>query len=237
MTATPDLATTIALMLGIGWASGINLYAAVLALGLAGSFGYVDLPAELQIVQHPLVIAAAGLMYLVEFGADKIPGVDSGWDAIHTFIRILAGALLAAGAVGDVDTSLQVAAGLVGGSFAATTHGAKMGTRALVNTSPEPFSNWALSITEDIAVVGGVLLMLNHPILFLGLLLLFVLLLIWLLPKLWRALRGVARAIFSRDKAGGESLRVDGSKNAPADVTENDLTLTERYPAGEVRNG
>ena len=228
MNPTPDLATTMALMLGVGWASGINLYAAVLTLGLAGSFGYVDLPPELQIVQHPLVIAAAGLMYLVEFGADKIPGVDSGWDAIHTFIRIPAGALLAAGAVGDVDTSLQVAAGLVGGTFAATTHGAKMGTRALVNTSPEPFSNWALSITEDIAVIGGVLVMLNHPVLFLGLLLLFILLLIWLLPKLWRALRAVVRTIFGKRKGADPAEPAAAGAGSSGEAGTADLSLSER---------
>ena len=184
-----NIAGLVALTLGVGWASGINLYAAVLALGLAGATGYADLPAGLESLESPLVIIAAGVMYLVEFGADKIPGVDSTWDALHTFIRLPAGALLAAGIVGDQGTALEWMAGLAGGGLAASTHAAKSGSRALINTSPEPFSNWAASITEDVGVFGGVWLMLNHPWFFVGALVVFVLLLIWLLPKLWRAIK------------------------------------------------
>ena len=136
-----SLSTLIALTLGVGWASGINLYAAVLALGLAGTTGYADLPTGLEVVENPFVIAAAGAMYLVEFCADKIPGVDSGWDALHTFIRLPAGALLASGIVGDQGPVMEALAGLAGGGLAASTHAAKAGGRALINTSPEPFSN------------------------------------------------------------------------------------------------
>ena len=198
MNLSPELTAVIAMTLGVGWASGINLYALILALGLAGNFGYVELPSDLQILQDPIVIAAAGFMYAVEFFADKTPGVDTIWDTIHTFIRLPAGALLAAGAsgaLGDIDPGLQMAAGLVGGSLAATSHAAKAGTRALANTSPEPFSNWVLSFSEDILVVIGTFVMILHPELFLFLLILFVAFAIWLMPKVWRALRSQIQRI------------------------------------------
>lgn len=185
----------IALSMGVAWASGINLYAAVLVLGLGGSTGYIELPPTLDILQDPLVIAAAGLMFAVEFFADKTPGVDSAWDALHTLIRIPAGALLAAGAVGEVTPALQVAAGLVGGTLTAATHVTKAGSRVLINTSPEPFSNWTASIGEDVAVVAGLWAALFHPWLFLALLVLFVILLVWLLPRLWRGIRALLRRI------------------------------------------
>lgn len=184
-----ELSGLIALTLGVGWASGINLYAAVLALGLAGITGNADLPPGLEVVENPLVIGAAGLMYFVEFFADKIPGVDTGWDAIHTFIRLPAGALLASGMVGEQGMAIELAAGLVGGGLAASTHATKAGGRVLINTSPEPFSNWAASIAEDLSVFGGVWLMLNHPWVFVVALVVFILLLIWLLPKIWRGIR------------------------------------------------
>ena len=190
-----DIAQTIALTMGVAWASGINLYAAVLALGLAGTTGYADLPSGLELIENPFVIAAAGLMYLIEFCADKIPGVDTGWDALHTFIRLPAGALLASGIVGDQGPVMEAIAGLAGGGLAASTHAAKAGGRALINTSPDPFSNWAASITEDLGVFGGVWLMLNHPWVFIGCLVIFVLLLIWLLPKLWRAIKYIFKKI------------------------------------------
>lgn len=190
-----DLTSTLALTLGAGWASGLNLYAAVLVLGLLGASGTIELPAGLAILSDPLVIAAAGLMYCVEFFADKVPGVDTGWDTLHTFIRIPAGAMLAAGAMGDIGLGGEIAAGLVGGSVAAASHAAKAGTRVLINTSPEPFSNWTASVAEDLGVLGGLLLALNHPSVFLVALALFLVLLIWLLPKLWRGIRRVFGAI------------------------------------------
>jgi hypothetical protein len=191
MTDLHSLTQVIALTMGVAWASGINLYAAVAVLGIAGAGGYVALPAELSIVQDPLVIAAAVFMYCVEFFADKTPGVDTAWDALHTFIRIPAGAMLAAGAVGDVDPALAIAAGLIGGSVTAATHATKAGTRVLINTSPEPFSNWFASFAEDIAVFAGLWAALNHPVIFLGLLIAFLLFLCWLLPRLWRGIRAV----------------------------------------------
>lgn len=189
------IAETIALTLGVAWASGINLYAAIAVLGLMGSTGSIDLPPDLLILENPLVIAAAGLMYMVEFCADKVPGVDTGWDAIHTFIRIPAGAALAAGAVGDVNVGVELAAMIVGGGLAGATHATKAGTRALINTSPEPFSNWTASILEDVAVIGGLWMALNHPVIFIGLLVAFIALMIWLLPKIWRGIKALAPAI------------------------------------------
>jgi len=190
-----QLISVISLTMGVAWASGLNLYAAILVLGLGGSVGGIDLPESLAVVQDPAVILAAGLMYAVEFFADKIPGVDTGWDALHTFIRIPAGALLAANTVGDVSPALQLAAGIVGGSVTSVTHAAKASTRMLINTSPEPVSNWLASISEDVAVFGGLWVALNHPVLFLIGFVVFLLLLIWLLPKLWRGIARIFRKI------------------------------------------
>jgi hypothetical protein len=186
-----EVIRSIALTMGVGWASGLNLYAVILMLGILGSTGNIALPPELQVLTSPIVMLAAGIMYLVEFFADKVPGLDSGWDTIHTFIRIPAGAILAAGAVGPVSSSLAVAAGLLGGTMAALSHATKAGTRVLINTSPEPFTNWTASITEDLMVIGGIWAALYHPWLFLGLMALFVLLTTWLLPKLWKGIKGV----------------------------------------------
>ena len=191
----------IALTMGAAWASGINLYAAILVLGLLGSTGNIVLPPDLQILANPIVITAAGLMYLVEFVADKIPGVDTGWDTVQTFVRIPLGALLAAGAVGNVNPPLALAAAIVGGSLAAGTHAAKSGARVLINTSPEPFSNWAVSLMEDVAVIAGLWTALYHPWVFVVLLAIFIVLLIWLLPRLWRgfkAIFGYLKQLFKR---------------------------------------
>ncbi|MEM7099442.1 MAG: DUF4126 domain-containing protein [Pseudomonadota bacterium] len=185
----------IALTMGVAWASGINLYATIAVLGLSGASGYIDLPENLHVVQDPLVILAACFMYCVEFFADKTPGVDTGWDALHTFIRIPAGALLAAGAVGEVEPALAVAAGLVGGGITAATHTAKAGTRVLINTSPEPFSNWAASFAEDIAVFAGLWVALNHPLVFAIGFVFFMLVLAWLLPKVWHLIKSGSQKI------------------------------------------
>lgn len=190
-----QLVDTISLSMGAAWASGVNLYATILALGIMGATGNMTLPPDLQILTNPLVIGAAGLMFVIEFVADKIPGVDTGWDAIHTFIRIPAGAMLAAGAVGDVNTAVSLSAAILGGSIAAGTHAAKAGTRVMINASPEPFTNWAASLTEDVAVIGGIWLALHNPLLFLVLLICFIILMIWLLPKLWQAIKSVFRTI------------------------------------------
>jgi Sec-independent protein translocase protein TatA len=197
---------TLSLVLGAGWASGINLYATILVLGFGQALGYANLPSELSMLSNPMVLSSAGLMYCIEFFTDKTPGVDTAWDGLHTFIRIPAGALIAAGAAGgfDMGQAAEFAAALVGGGLAAGSHLTKAGSRVLINTSPEPFSNWTASVTEDIAVVGGLWAALNHPWLFIVFLLLFVLLLIWILPKLWRAigqLFGKIRRFFGGEKA------------------------------------
>ena len=186
-----DLAQIIALGMGAAWASGINLYAALLMLGLMGATGNMVLPEELQILQDPLVIMAAGFMYCVEFFADKVPGVDTGWDALHTFVRIPAGAVLAATAVGDVSMAAQVAAAIAGGTLATGSHATKAGSRVLINSSPEPFSNWLASVGEDVAVIAGLWTALYNPVLFIVLLALFIVLMIWLLPKIWRGIKTV----------------------------------------------
>lgn len=187
----------IALTLGVAWASGINLYAAILVLGLMGSGGYTELPESLIILQDPLVLIAAGVMYFIEFFADKIPGVDSGWDAIHTFIRIPAGAMLAMGAAQglEINQAAELAAALLGGSLAATSHLTKSSTRLVLNTSPEPVSNVTASITEDLAVIGGLWTALNYPLAFSIFIIVFVLFAIWLLPKLWRAIKDIVNTL------------------------------------------
>lgn len=182
---------TLALGMGGAWASGVNLYGTVVILGMMDNFGLLDLPPELQILSIWWVLALAMFLYLIEFVADKIPIVDSVWDAIHTFIRIPAGALLAAGAMSGIDAGLgegaQTAIGLlVGGTIAAGSHFTKAGSRAAINTSPEPVSNSIASVAEDAAVFGALYTVVFHPVIFFVLFAVFVLLLVWLVPKIWR---------------------------------------------------
>ncbi|PCI69903.1 MAG: hypothetical protein COB26_00135 [Piscirickettsiaceae bacterium] len=186
-----QVSQTLALSMGAAWGSGINLYATLLMLGYLAHTGNIDLPPDLMIVADPLVMTAAGLMYAVEFFADKIPGVDTAWDTLHTFVRIPAGALLAAGAIGDIGPAAEIAAALVGGSLAAATHATKAGSRVLINTSPEPFTNWTASIAEDIAVFAGVWASIQHPTFFVFAIVAFIILMIWALPKLWRGIKRV----------------------------------------------
>jgi hypothetical protein len=185
------IANTISLTMGVAWASGINLYAAILVLGLLGATGNITLPATLQVLTDPMVMTAAGVMYFIEFFTDKIPGVDTGWDTFHTFIRIPAGALLAAGAVGDANQAVALTAAILGGGLAAGAHAFKSGSRVIINTSPEPFTNWAVSIAEDVVVIGGLWTALHHPLLFLVLMIVFVGLMIWLLPKIWGGIKKI----------------------------------------------
>ena len=197
MEALDQISTTLALTMGLAWASGINLYATLFTLGYLATTGNIDLPPDLQIVANPAVMGAAGLMFCIEFFADKIPGVDTGWDTLHTFIRIPAGAILAAGAVGDINPAIEIASAILGGGLAAASHATKAGSRVLINTSPEPFTNWTASIGEDIAVIGGVWACINHPFLFLIALALFIILMIWLLPKIWSGIKKVFRFIIN----------------------------------------
>lgn len=193
----------IALSMGVAWASGINLYAAVFMLGYLGSTGNITLPPDLMVVTDPLVMTAAGIMYCVEFFADKTPGVDTAWDTIHTFIRIPLGAVLAMSAVGDTTPAVELAAFLVGGSLTAATHATKTGGRAIINTSPEPISNWTTSIGEDLMVIAGIWTALVHPWVFVVFLVAFIILMAWLLPRIWRVLKKLAlrvREFINRSK-------------------------------------
>ncbi|WP_287924356.1 DUF4126 domain-containing protein, partial [Diaphorobacter sp.] len=161
-----DMPGLLALAAALGWASGVRLYAVVFIVGGMGALGWLALPPALAVLQHPAVLMASGFMLVVEFFADKVPWLDSAWDAVHAFIRVPAGALLAAGVFGASDAGMAVAAGLLGGSLSAAALATKMTARAAANTSPEPFSNWGLSFFEDGLVVGVVWLATQHPLAF-----------------------------------------------------------------------
>lgn len=178
-----------ALAAAVAWGAGLRLYAVVLILGLLGRYGGFDLPDSLEVLAHPLVIGISGLLALAEFIGDKIPWLDSVSDAIQTFIRIPAGAALAAAFFGDGGAAVQAAAALLGGSFAAGSHVAKSGTRALINTSPEPVSNAAASFGEEALLGGGLWLAFAHPLVFLAALAAFMAVTLWMLRRLWRWLR------------------------------------------------
>lgn len=181
----------IAVAAALAWASGIRLYATLFLVGLAGKLGWVVLPEHLEILSSPLVLTASGFMTVVEFFADKIPWLDSVWDAVNTFLRVPGGALLAGAAVGDSGAGAALAAAIIGGSITAGTHFAKAGARAVVNTSPEPFSNLVKSSLEDPLVPAGLWAAIAAPAVFLVALLLFLGLVAWALPKLWRGVRRV----------------------------------------------
>ena len=185
----------LALAGGLSWASGLRLYLTVFAGGLLAKFGYVHLPASLDILSNPIVLSVAGVLCIIEFLADKIPYVDSAWDSIQTFIRIPAGALLAMGAINSNDPMIATIAALFGGSLAGATHATKAGSRALINTSPEPITNVAASFGEEGLALSGGWLALTHPMLFIGVLILFILIMLWLLPKLWRGIKSVLGGI------------------------------------------
>ena len=184
-----DAISSFALASGLSWASGFRLYATVFAVGLLSRYGYLQLPQTLDILRHPAVIAVAGALMLVEFLADKIPYVDSVWDSVQTFIRIPAGALLAMGAMNTSDPMIAALAALLGGSLTGITHATKAGSRALINTSPEPVSNITTSLGDDGLWLGGGWLALAHPMVFIGVILLLVFVMLWMLPKLWRGIK------------------------------------------------
>src|SRR4051812_20520143 len=190
-----DIVAPIAMAAGLGWASGIRLYAVLFFIGVLGYFGIVQLPPDLTVLSHPAVMLTTGALFAFEFGADKIPGFDSIWDSFQTFVRIPGGALLAAAAVADHSAALALAAGLLGGTFAAGAHLTKAGSRVLINTSPEPFSNWAASFAEDTLAAGVVWFAFSHPLALLFMLIIVLALTIWLLPKLWRGVRRVITSL------------------------------------------
>jgi hypothetical protein len=178
-----------ALAAAVAWGAGLRLYAVVLILGLLGRYGGFQLPEALQVLSHPLVIGISGLLTLTEFVGDKIPWLDSLSDTLHTFIRIPAGAALATAFFGDSGAAVQTAVALLGGTFAAASHVAKAGTRALINTSPEPVSNVAASFGEEAMLGSGLWLAIAHPLTFLLALAVFMLVTLWMLRRLWRWLR------------------------------------------------
>jgi hypothetical protein len=194
---------SVALAAGLAWGSGIRLYAVLFLAGLMARLGYIELPPGLGLLTHPAVLGASGFMFAIEFFADKVPGFDTLWDAAHTFIRIPAGALLAALALADQDPALILAAAILGGTLASAVHLTKAGSRALINTSPEPFSNWTASFGEEALLLGGLWAAVTHPLAFLAGLAIFLLVALWLLPKIWRGLRVVWRrlqAVLSRQR-------------------------------------
>ena len=212
MPADPQLLQSVVLASLLAWASGLRLYFVVFCAGMAGYFGYLELPPGLKVLQHPWVIGASGYLLLMEFVVDKFPGIDSVWDAFHTFIRIPAGALLAAGATGESLSALTVAAGLLGGTITAGTHFTKAGGRAILNASPEPFSNWAASFTEDAMVLAGIWFAFQYPLVFLALLAAFLALAIWLLPKLWRGVAMLWHQLRTRTMIGHTAQQEEQSR-------------------------
>ena len=190
-----DALSTIALVAGIGWASGIRLYAVLFFLGLLHQTGLYVLPEGLVALAHPAVMAVSGTLFVTEFFADKIPGFDTLWDAVHTFVRIPGGALLAALAVAGHDSGFALAAALLGGLVAAGSHFTKAGGRAMLNVSPEPFTNWTASFSEDTLAIAVLWTAIKYPLILLFGLLIFIVVAIWLLPKLWRGIRRLLQAI------------------------------------------
>ena len=175
--------------MGSAWLSGINLYATVATLGLLQRFNLVHLPGDLGYLSTWWVIALACSLYAVEFIADKVPAVDSVWDAVHTFIRVPAGAVLAASAFAHAELSVRIAALLLGGGVALSSHGTKAAARLTANLSPEPFTNIGLSLLEDLIAIGSSILMVFHPVVILGVVIVFVALALWMIPRIWRALQ------------------------------------------------
>ena len=186
-----NLISTLAIAMGAGWVSGINLYAAVATLGLLGRFAHLRLPGELDILTSWWIIGLAVALYLIEFVADKVPYVDSVWDAIHTFIRIPAGAVLAATAFGDFDRGVQVAAFLLGGGLALSAHGTKAGARAAINLSPEPASNIVASLTEDVVAVGSILLSVFAPFILFAVITVFLIISFLMARKILSAMKAM----------------------------------------------
>lgn len=186
-----DPVSSIALASGLSWASGFRLYATVFIVGMLAKFQLISLPESLDILSNPIVLTVSGLFMVIEFLADKFPYIDSTWDSIQTFIRIPAGALLAMGAINSSDPMIATLAALLGGSLTGMTHATKAGSRALINTSPEPVTNVATSFGEDGLFLTGGWLALMHPFVFIGLLIVFIFFTLWMLPKVWRGLRSI----------------------------------------------
>jgi hypothetical protein len=195
-----SLFSTLALAMGASWVSGINLYASVATLGLLGRFANLHLPGELTILTSWWVVGTASALYVIEFVADKIPVIDSVWDAIHTFVRVPAGAVLAGAAFGDFDKSVQAVAFLLGGGLALSSHGTKAATRAVINTSPEPVSNITASLLEDVVAIGSVMLAAFYPIILIVVVIAGLIFSIIVLPKIVRYFRAIIGKIRGKPK-------------------------------------
>lgn len=197
--------STLTLALGSAWTSGINLYATVSVLGLLQKFGGVRLPGGLEVLDNWAIIGVAGGLYIVEFFADKIPYVDSVWDVIHTFIRVPAGAIVAWAAVSDMSPAIVIPATLIGGGLAFSSHGTKATARIAANLSPEPVSNWVLSLVEDAIAIGGALLAVFAPFVIAIVLVIFVIFFLWFFPKIFRAIRRLFNGVAALFR--GEGLK------------------------------
>ncbi len=204
--------STLSLALGTAWTSGINLYATVTVLGLLQKFGATKLPGGLDVLDNWWIIGIAGGLYIVEFFADKIPYVDSVWDVVHTFIRVPAGAIVAYAAVSDMDPAITIPATLIGGGLALSSHGTKATARIGANLSPEPVSNWILSLAEDAVAIGGAFLAVFAPFLITIVLVVFLIFFFWFFPKIFRAIRRLFRAVagFFRGESFEEVARKAG---------------------------
>lgn len=226
---------TAALAAGLSWTSGFRLYLAVFAAGVLGRTGWLHLPPGLQMLESWWVIGLAGVLAVAEFLADKIPGFDSVWDGIQTFIRVPAGAILAAAAFGQLDPQWMVAAGLIGGTLAGTAHATKAGTRALINTSPEPFSNWVASFSEDVAASGGLLMAFFLPIAFLVVLALLLLVSVWLLPNCGAVCGGCAMhcagARLGQNRPAQRGCRTEAPSERAA--ARNGIRAAHAHPLGK----
>lgn len=207
-----DWFSTLSLAFGSAWTSGINLYATVTVLGLLQKFGLAKLPGGLDVLDNWWLIGVAAFLYAVEFFADKIPYIDSVWDVVHTFIRVPAGAIVAYAATTQMDESVSIIATLLGGGLALSSHGTKAAVRAGANLSPEPVSNWVLSLVEDVIAFVGTILAVFAPVLIAIVLVIFVIFFVWFAPKVFRAVRRIfsaVRAIFA-----GESFK-EVARKAP----------------------
>ncbi len=202
--------STLTLALGTAWTSGINLYATVTVLGLLQKFDLAKLPGGLDVLDSWWIIGIAGGLYLIEFFADKIPYIDSIWDSIHTFIRVPAGAAVAFAATSDMNPAIEVAAVLLGGGLALSSHGTKAALRAGANLSPEPVSNWTLSVVEDIIAFVGSVLAVFAPVIILIVLIIFSIFIFWFFPKVFRAVRRMLKAV--KAFFGGEGLKESARK-------------------------
>lgn len=213
-----DFFSMVILALALAWASGINVYGVFVMLGLGSFFGFLHVPPSLDFTAYPLVFSLAIIMFMIEFVVDKVPVVDSGWDSFHTIIRVCLGALLASQVFGEESFAFMFTFGLIGAFVAGSSHSVKAGSRVMINTSPEPFSNGIVSMIEDIVVFGGIYLAFTYPLIFLTFFFAYAFALIWLLPKIFRGIKKVFSFVF-------------GSEEKPLHVKEEEnLKMVENKP-------